>query len=52
MEGLEREYLKGMLRQARGNVSEAARLGGMARPSLHARIAALGLDVSEFREER
>ena len=52
MEGFERDYLQGLLRQARGNVSEAARLGGMARPSLHARIAALGLDVSEFREQR
>jgi DNA-binding NtrC family response regulator len=49
MEQFEREYLEGLLGRTGGNVSEAARLGGMARPSLHARIAALGIDLAHFR---
>jgi DNA-binding NtrC family response regulator len=49
MENFERRYLEGLLDRTGGNVSEAARLGGLGRPSLHARIAALGIDVHRFR---
>ncbi|MAG58694.1 MAG: hypothetical protein CMJ83_20590 [Planctomycetes bacterium] len=49
LEAFERGYLEGLLERTAGNVSEAARLGGMARPSLHARISALGIDVDRFR---
>lgn len=49
MEQFERDYVSGLLERTNGNVSEAARLGGMARPSLHARITALGIDVQRFR---
>jgi len=42
-ERFEREYFSHLLRLARGNVSEAARLSGIARQNFHGRIAKLGL---------
>lgn len=52
LESFEKEYLEGLLERTGGNVSEAARLGGLSRPSLHARIAALGIDTARIRGRR
>ena len=40
-EFFEREYFANVLRAAKGNVSEAARLSGIARQNLHSRVAKL-----------
>ena len=49
LEAFERGYLEDLLARSGGNVSEAARLGGLSRPSLHARISVLGIDTARFR---
>lgn len=49
LEDFERGYLEDLLRRARGNISEASRLGGVPRPTLHARLRNLGVDAQEFR---
>lgn len=46
----ERSYVEDLLRQTRGNISEAARASGLSRPGLHARLGHLRLDASRFRQ--
>ena len=43
-EAFERDYLQRLLRDSEGNVSEAARLSGIARQNLYVRIKRLGID--------
>ncbi len=45
----ERQYLQELMRQTRGNVSEAARLAGISRGHLHRKLKSLGLDPDGFR---
>jgi DNA-binding NtrC family response regulator len=52
LQRFEREYFERLLAEARGNVSEAARAAGLPRPTLHARLLALGLDPARFRSPR
>jgi two-component system response regulator HydG len=40
-ERFEREYFANVLRAAKGNVSEAARISGIARQNLHSRVTKL-----------
>jgi DNA-binding NtrC family response regulator len=47
----EREYMESLLRAAGGNVSKAARMAGISRPSLHAKLKELELDPSVFKEK-
>jgi DNA-binding NtrC family response regulator len=49
-ETFERTYVEDLLRAASGNVSKAARIAGMSRPSLHARIKDLDLDPGSFKK--
>jgi len=43
-ESFERDYLQRLLRDAAGNVSEAARLSGIARQNLYVRMKRFGID--------
>ncbi len=45
----ERLYLEHLLRICKGNVSEAARRGGMGRATLHEKLNKLGIDADQFR---
>lgn len=49
LEDFERRYLESILRSTSGNLAEAAREIGLPRPTLHARVTALGLDLARFR---
>jgi DNA-binding NtrC family response regulator len=42
-------YLTELFERTAGNVSLAARIAGVSRPSLHRKIADLGIDVTRFR---
>jgi len=42
-------YLRDLLAQTGGNVSEAARLSGLSRVAIQKMVARLGMDVGEFR---
>jgi DNA-binding NtrC family response regulator len=44
-EAFEKEYLQRVLLAAKGNVSEAARLSGVARQNLYTRMKRLGIDT-------
>jgi DNA-binding NtrC family response regulator len=46
----EREFLERLFAEARGNVSQAARLAGLSRANLHRKLRQLGIDASRFRE--
>jgi DNA-binding NtrC family response regulator len=46
----EKGYIEELLRAAGGNVSKAARLAGVSRPSLHAWIKEHGLDPAPFKK--
>jgi len=52
MEAFERRYIEELLRKTCGNVSEAARICGLSRPGLHARIASLKIDAKAFRRRK
>ena len=45
----EKGYVEDLLRSAGGNLSKAARIAGVSRPSLHAKVKELGLDPSAFK---
>jgi DNA-binding NtrC family response regulator len=47
----EARYLRGLLERTSGNVAEAARLAGLTRPRMHAKIEAVGLDARLFRRQ-
>ena len=47
--GFEAGYLNRLLRETRGNISEAARRAGVSRPTLHAKLGQLGIDAARFR---
>lgn len=49
MDTFERGWLEDLLERCDGNVAEAARQGGISRPSLHGRLSALGIDVDALR---
>ena len=49
-ESSSREALESALREARGNVAEAARRLGCSRQQLYRRIAASGIDPESFRD--
>ena len=49
LDTFERSWLEKLLSGTGGNVSEAARVAGMSRPTLHARLNALGIDASAYR---
>ena len=42
-------YLTELFRRTGGNVSLAARIAGISRPSMHRKIHDLGIDVDSFR---
>jgi DNA-binding NtrC family response regulator len=46
-----REYLVGLLRRTRGNVTEAAAQAGVERETMHRLLRRHGLDAQPFREE-
>jgi DNA-binding NtrC family response regulator len=49
VENLERSYVERALKRAGGNRAEAARLLGIARPQLYAKMKDLGIDPGERR---
>lgn len=49
VESFEKKYFSSLLLEARGNVSEAARLADMARVHLIRKLKALGLDPKKFK---
>jgi two-component system response regulator GlrR len=49
-EQFEREYIVGLLREAKGNVALAARTAGMARQNLYAKMRKYGLNPSRARD--
>jgi DNA-binding NtrC family response regulator len=51
LQAFERDYLVGLLKRTRGNVSQAAQLAGVSRPSLHRKIQMLAIDAAEFRRQ-
>jgi len=46
----ETEYITELLRQAEGNITEAARISGMSRRNLYEKIEKLGLDLEQFKK--
>jgi DNA-binding NtrC family response regulator len=46
----ERHYLEALLKETHGNISESARIAGLSRPGLHARLAHLRIDPSHDRD--
>ncbi len=50
--GFERHYFEDLLQRAQGNISEVARLSGLPRPTVHARLAALDLDAGGYRHRK
>ena len=46
----ERNYLSDVLRQTRGNVTQAASIAKISRPNLHKKLRALGLNAGEFKD--
>jgi DNA-binding NtrC family response regulator len=45
----EARYLRDLLRRTSGNVAAAARLAGLTRPKMHAKLDAVGLDPRRYR---
>jgi DNA-binding NtrC family response regulator len=48
---LERRYLRRALKKCRGNVGRVARLSGLSRRSISAKLAEYGLDKNEFKRD-
>jgi DNA-binding NtrC family response regulator len=49
LEDFERRFLESILLSTAGNLAEAARQIRLPRPTLHARVVALGIDLQRFR---
>jgi DNA-binding NtrC family response regulator len=49
--GIERQYLRRALKKARGNVVRAAKICGLSRRSVTAKIADYGIDRREYKQE-
>jgi DNA-binding NtrC family response regulator len=48
---LEKQYLRRALRKCRGNVGRVARLSGLSRRSISAKLAEYGLDKNEYKRD-
>ena len=52
VERFEREYLSGLLRMYRGNISKSARHAGINIKNFHEKMARYGLKKEEFKEDK